>query len=114
MGGGDLNAKKSWHTNLLSNQKRVWESEQAALSERKKVAERLEELRKERQEEEIQRKLEIAGGRKKLDRVEWMYQGPNDGNNGMVAEESEAFLLGECPRVAPYPFFFFFFSGTLY
>jgi len=92
--GGDLNLKKSWHVGLLSNQKRVWESEQAALAERKKTAERVEELRKERAEEELQRQLEAAGGRKRVDRVDWMYQGPSDGT-GMPKEESEAFLLGK-------------------
>lgn len=95
--GGDLNAKKSWHVSLLSNQRKVWEQEQAALAERKKTADRLEELRKERQEEELL-KLEAAAGGKvpRVDRgLAWMYQGPNDNGNGMSVESSEAFLLGK-------------------
>ncbi|CAK7246074.1 MAG: RNA-splicing factor [Sporothrix thermara] len=95
MGSGDLNTKKSWHVVNLKNQRRVWESEQAALAERKKVNERIEELRKERQEEEITRQLEAAGGTKRVDRVDWMYQGPSADNGGMVTEEAEAFLLGK-------------------
>ncbi|KIH91632.1 pre-mRNA-splicing factor cwc25 [Sporothrix brasiliensis 5110] len=95
MGSGDLNTKKSWHVVNLKNQRRVWESEQAALAERKKVNERIEELRKERQEEEITRQLEAAGGTKRVDRVDWMYQGPSTDNGGMVTEEAEAFLLGK-------------------
>ncbi|TPX07755.1 uncharacterized protein E0L32_010547 [Thyridium curvatum] len=94
MGGGDLNLKKSWHPHLLTNQRRVWESEQAALAERKKTQERIAELKKERAEEEIQRQLEASGARKRVDRVEWMYQGPTDGQVG-TAEEREAFLLGK-------------------
>jgi N-terminal domain of CBF1 interacting co-repressor CIR len=31
--GGDLNVKKSWHTGLISNQRKVWEAEQQALGE---------------------------------------------------------------------------------
>ncbi|CAK7274224.1 RNA-splicing factor [Sporothrix epigloea] len=95
MGSGDLNTKKSWHVVNLKNQRKVWESEQAALAERKKVNERIEELRKERQEEEITRQLEAAGGTKHVDRVDWMYQGPSADNGGMVTEEAEAFLLGK-------------------
>ncbi|EPE08360.1 pre-mrna-splicing factor cwc25 [Ophiostoma piceae UAMH 11346] len=96
MGSGDLNAKKSWHVVNLKNQKKVWESEQNALAERKKVNERLEELRKERQEEEIAKQLEEAGGKRRVDRVDWMYQGPGSGDgSAMVTEEAEAFLLGK-------------------
>ena len=96
MGSGDLNSKKSWHVVNLKNQKKVWESEQNALAERKKVNERLEELRKERQEEEIAKQLEEAGGKKRVDRVDWMYQGPGSGDgSAMVTEEAEAFLLGK-------------------
>lgn len=95
MGGGtDLNAKKSWHTSNLSNQKKVWAAEQAALAERKKTAERLEEIRKEKAEEEIKRQLEISGARKRIDRVDWMYQGPSN-ENGLDEHASEAYLLGK-------------------
>ncbi|RBR25345.1 uncharacterized protein FIESC28_01782 [Fusarium coffeatum] len=94
MGGGDLNLKKSFHPSLQRNQRAVWEEEQKALAERKKTQQRINELREERAQEEVQRQLEAAGGRKRVDRVEWMYQGPNDGQTG-TAEESEAYLLGK-------------------
>lgn len=77
----------------MSNQRRVYDAEQAALQERKLTEARLEEIRRERQIEETQKQLEAAGGQKKVDRVEWMYQGPNDG--GRDEYSSEAFLLGK-------------------
>ncbi|KKY36748.1 putative pre-mrna-splicing factor cwc25 [Diaporthe ampelina] len=93
MGGNDLNLKKSWHPQLMTNQRRVYDAEQAALQERKLTEARLEEIRRERQIEETQKQLEASGGQKKVDRVEWMYQGPNDG--GRDEYSSEAFLLGK-------------------
>lgn len=44
MGGGDLNMKKSWHVNTLSNIERVWKAEQKDAAEKRKI----EELRKAR------------------------------------------------------------------
>lgn len=93
MGGNDLNLKKSWHPQLMTNQRRVYDAEQAALQERKSTEARIEEIRRERQIEETQKQLEAAGGPKRLNRVEWMYQGPNDG--GRDEYSSEAFLLGK-------------------
>ncbi|KAL6918947.1 hypothetical protein ACHAPO_009231 [Fusarium lateritium] len=94
MGGGDLNLKKSFHPGLQTNQRRVWDEEQKALAERKRTQQRIEEIKEERAKEEVQRQLEAAGGRKKVDRVDWMYQGPNDGQTG-TTEETEAYLLGK-------------------
>ncbi|CEI63798.1 Pre-mRNA-splicing factor CWC25 [Fusarium venenatum] len=94
MGGGDLNLKKSFHPALRRNQQAVWDEEQKALAERKRTQQRLEEIKEERAKEEVQRQLEAAGGKKKVDRVEWMYQGPNDGQTG-TTEETEAYLLGK-------------------
>lgn len=92
--GGDLNLKKSWHPDLLKNQTRVWEQEQKAIAERKRTEERLKEIKEERAKEELQRQLEQTGGKKRVDRVDWMYQGPSDGNSG-ANEELEAYLLGK-------------------
>ncbi|PBP24431.1 pre-mRNA-splicing factor Cwc25 [Diplocarpon rosae] len=92
--GGDLNLKKSWHPNLMSNQKRVWEEENKALEERKKTDLRIKELKEEQKKEEIQRELEAAGSRKRVDRVDWMYQGPSSGQAG-TTEEMEGYLLGK-------------------
>ncbi|CAD6498932.1 BgTH12-04588 [Blumeria graminis f. sp. triticale] len=92
--GGDLNLKKSWHPVLMSNQKRVWEEEKKALDERKRTEQRIKELKEERAKEEIQTKLEAAGSRKRIDRVDWMYQGPSTGQTG-TTEEMEGYLLGK-------------------
>lgn len=92
--GGDLNLKKSWHPVLMSNQRRVWEEEKKALDERKRTDQRIKELKEERAKEEIQAKLEAAGSRKRIDRVDWMYQGPSSGQAG-TTEEMEGYLLGK-------------------
>lgn len=92
--GGDLNLKKSWHPVLMSNQKRVWEEEKKALDERKRTDQRIKELKEERAKEEIQNKLEAAGSKKRVDRVDWMYQGPSSGQAG-TTEEMEGYLLGK-------------------
>ncbi|KAH7333335.1 Pre-mRNA splicing factor-domain-containing protein [Rhexocercosporidium sp. MPI-PUGE-AT-0058] len=92
--GGDLNLKKSWHPVLMSNQRRVWEEENKALEERKKTDLRIKELKEEQKKEEIQRELEAAGSRKRVDRVDWMYQGPSSGQAG-TTEEMEGYLLGK-------------------
>ncbi|CAD0091989.1 unnamed protein product [Aureobasidium vineae] len=92
--GGDLNLKKSWHPVLMSNQKRVWEEEKKALDERKKIDQVLKERAEERQIQELQQMQEAAGGRKRVDRVDWMYGGPSDGQKG-TTEEMEAYLLGK-------------------
>jgi len=94
MGGGDLNLKKSWHTGLLSNQRKVWEAEQQALSERKMIEQVRREREEERQMEEIARLAEESGGPKKQQRVDWMYTGASAGAGG-TTEEQEAFLLGK-------------------
>ncbi|KAF4977676.1 hypothetical protein FZEAL_5841 [Fusarium zealandicum] len=94
MGSGDLNLKKSFHPGLWRNQQAVLGEEQKALAERKRTKQRIDEIKEERKKEEVQRQLEAAGGRKRVDRVDWMYQGPNDGQTG-TTEETEAYLLGK-------------------
>ena len=93
--GGDLNLKKSWHPVLMSNQKKVWEEEQKALQERKRIDQMMKERAEERQIQELQDMQEAAGGRKKLIRVDWMYDnGPSAGQTG-TTEEMEYYLLGK-------------------
>ncbi|KAI0384315.1 Pre-mRNA splicing factor-domain-containing protein [Hypomontagnella monticulosa] len=89
-----LQLKKSYHPALLRNQARVYAEEQKALEERKKTEARIQEIKEERAKEELQRQLAISGGRKVVDRVDWMYQGPSDGQNG-TTEELEGYLLGK-------------------
>ncbi|CAJ2504459.1 Uu.00g118530.m01.CDS01 [Anthostomella pinea] len=90
--GGDLQLKKSYHPALLKNQSKVYDAEQAALAERKKTEARVQEIKEERAQKELQDQLEAAGGRKRVDRVDWMYNGPSD--QGGTTEELEGYLLG--------------------
>ncbi|MCJ1405693.1 RNA-splicing factor [Xylographa trunciseda] len=92
--GGDLNLKKSWHPVLMSNQRRVWEEEKKALEERKRTEQRVKEIQEQRQIQELQEMQEAAGGKKRLNRVDWMYSGPSDGQAG-TTEEMEGYLLGK-------------------
>ncbi|KAK6538953.1 RNA-splicing factor [Orbilia ellipsospora] len=93
--GGDLNLKKSWHPNLLKNQEKVWKEEMKALKERKLIEQMRKERAEERQLQELQEIQESAGGKKRQDRVDWMYAGPSSGDNGPVSEEVEGYLLGK-------------------
>ncbi|KAK5656365.1 hypothetical protein OQA88_4745 [Cercophora sp. LCS_1] len=94
MGSGDLNMKKSWHPQRSGNVAATQKAEAEAIAERKKMQQRLQEIEEERRKEEIQKTLEAAGGKRKVDRVEWMYAGPTDGQGGDSAEK-EAYLLGK-------------------
>jgi hypothetical protein len=91
--GGDLLSKKGWHVGLLSNQRKVWEAEQQALGERKKIEQVRREREEERQMEDIARLAEESGGTKRRQRVDWMYTGATAGSMG-TTEEQEAYLLG--------------------
>ncbi|CBQ68863.1 related to Cell cycle control protein cwf25 [Sporisorium reilianum SRZ2] len=94
MGGGDLNMKKSWHPLLQVNQERVWKREKEALEESKKLEELRREREQEREMQELQRLQEEAGGKKRVDRVDWMYATPaTTGSNS--AAEMEDYLLGK-------------------
>jgi len=86
--------KKSWHPQRSGNIAATQKAEGEAIAERKKLQLRLQEIEEERRKEEIQKTLEAAGGKRKIDRVEWMYAGPTDGQMGDAAE-SEAYLLGK-------------------
>jgi hypothetical protein len=84
---------------LLTNQKRVWEAEKEASDEKKK----LQQLRKEREEEaqlaELQRMQETATGKKRVEKLDWMYSAPNADSNAMggrmTEHELEQYLLGK-------------------
>lgn len=94
MGGGDLNMKKSWHPLLQSNQERVWKREKEALQERKKLEELRREREQEREMQELQRLQEEAGGKKRVDRVDWMYATPA-ATGSTSAAEMQDYLLGK-------------------
>ena len=94
MGGGDLNMKKSWHPLLMKNQERVWLEEKKALEEKKKLDQLRKEKEEERQLQELQRLQEEQTGKKRADKLEWMYTTPATGNS-QNANELEDYLLGK-------------------
>lgn len=89
-----MNMKKSWHPQRSGNVAATHKAEAEAIAERKKLQQRLQEIEEERKKEEIQKALEAAGGKPRLQRVEWMYSGPTDGQAGDAAE-NESYLLGK-------------------
>ncbi|TEB38967.1 hypothetical protein FA13DRAFT_1808798 [Coprinellus micaceus] len=94
MGGGDLNMKKSWHPLLLKNQERVWLEEKKALEEKKKLDQLRKEKEEERQLQELQRLQEEQTGKKRTDKLEWMYSTPASGS-AANPNDLEDYLLGK-------------------
>ncbi|KAI9570235.1 Pre-mRNA splicing factor-domain-containing protein [Boletus coccyginus] len=94
MGGGDLNMKKSWHPLLLKNQERVWLEEKKALEEKKKLDQLRKEKEEERQLQELQRMQEEQTGKKRTEKLEWMYTTPATGSN-QNPNDLEDYLLGK-------------------
>ncbi|KNZ75031.1 Pre-mRNA-splicing factor CWC25 [Termitomyces sp. J132] len=94
MGGGDLNMKKSWHPLLLKNQERVWLEEKKALEEKKKLDQLRKEKEEERQLQELQRLQEEQTGKKRTEKLEWMYATPATGSS-QNPDDLEDYLLGK-------------------
>ncbi|KAF8203204.1 Pre-mRNA splicing factor-domain-containing protein [Pholiota molesta] len=94
MGGGDLNMKKSWHPLLLKNQERVWLEEKKALEEKKKLDQLRKEKEEERQLQELQRLQEEQTGKKRTEKLEWMYATPATGS-AQNPNDLEDYLLGK-------------------
>ncbi|KAL1732135.1 Pre-mRNA splicing factor-domain-containing protein [Schizophyllum commune] len=94
MGGGDLNMKKSWHPLLLKNQERVWLEEKKALEEKKKLDQLRKEKEEERQLQELQRMQEEQTGKKRQEKLEWMYATPAAGST-QNPNDLEDYLLGK-------------------
>ncbi|KAJ7492424.1 Pre-mRNA splicing factor-domain-containing protein [Mycena latifolia] len=94
MGGGDLNMKKSWHPLLLKNQERVWIEEKKALEEKKKLDQLRKEKEEERQMQELQRLQEEQTGKKRTEKLEWMYSTPATGTS-QNSNDLEDYLLGK-------------------
>ncbi|KZT57814.1 hypothetical protein CALCODRAFT_495636, partial [Calocera cornea HHB12733] len=86
--------KKSWHPLLLKNQERVWLEEKKALGEKKKLDQLRKELEEERQLQELQRLQEEQTGKKRTEKLEWMYATPSAGT-GANTNDLEDYLLGK-------------------
>jgi len=86
--------KKSWHPLLMKNQERVWLEEKKALEEKKKLDQLRKEKEEERQLQELQRLQEEQTGRKRSERIEWMYATPASGG-ATNKNDLEDYLLGK-------------------
>jgi hypothetical protein len=88
-------SKKSWHTGLQQNQEAVWKAEKSALEERRKLDELRKERDREREIQELERLQEESGGKKRrVEKVDWMYNAPASGSN-IDKNELEDYLLGK-------------------
>ena len=92
--------KKSWHPVLLVNQERVWKAEKAANEDKKALAQLRKEREEERQLQELQALQEAATGKKRVDKLDWMYAAPGNeggalGGHRMGDKEMEDYLLGK-------------------
>lgn len=101
MPGLSFLSKKSWHTSNISNQEKVWIAEQKAAAEDLKLKELTQQIKLEREQEELQK---ITGKKNSStgDRgVDWMYEGhkkaEDDEERKQVEEDAhnEAYLLGK-------------------
>ena len=103
--------KKSWHPLLLKNQERVWLEEKRAVSQVRFILislrsnllqleekKKLDQLRKEKEEErqlqELQRLQEEQTGKKRTEKLEWMYATPATGSS-QNPNDLEDYLLGK-------------------
>ena len=89
-----LSRKKSWHPLLITNQERVWKVEKVKAEEAKKTKQLMKERDEERQLAELQRMQEEQTGKKKVDKLDWMYAAPASGG-GIKGDELEDYLLGK-------------------
>jgi DNA-binding helix-hairpin-helix protein with protein kinase domain len=94
MGGGDLNLKKSWHPGTLKNQEKVWKLKQKLIDEKNKLEQLKKELQEEKDREELER-LRTGKRKKEQDRLEWMYSQGISATSETIAQEKEDFLLGK-------------------
>ena len=88
MGLSFLN-KKTWHPGSFGNIEKVWIAEQKHREQEKKQIENMKKLKEERQIEEL-KKLQVEAGlipASHLQRLDWMYQGPECTSNIITAEE---------------------------
>lgn len=94
------NRKKSWHPVLLVNQEKVWKAEKLANEEKKKLAQLRKEQEEERQLAELQRLQEQSTGKKKVEKLDWIYAAPSNeggalGGARLGEREMEDYLLGK-------------------
>lgn len=85
---------------LLVNQERVWKAEKAANEEKKMLAQLRKEREEERQLEELHRLQEASTGKKRVEKLDWMYAAPSTeggalGGARIGERDMEEYLLGK-------------------
>jgi len=86
--------KQQWHPGTFGNIEKVWLAEQKQKESERKTLENMKKLKEERQIEEL-KKLQVTAGlipESRLQRLDWMYQGPDASSDITTAEE---YLLGK-------------------
>eukprot|EP00949_MAST-11_sp_MAST-11-sp1_P004679 g4679.t1 len=84
-------ASKSWHTKNRKNVERVWEAEQEAEREKKKIVELQREIEEERRKMEMRKLQEDAGliSKTTSKRIDWMYRGGPQAEKGKEKEKEK-------------------------
>lgn len=93
MGLSFLN-KKTWHPGSFGNIEKVWIAEESQRARERKIIESRKKLKEERQMDEL-KKLQVDAGlipESHLQRLDWMYQGPETRTDITTAEE---YLIGK-------------------
>ena len=85
---------------LLVNQEKVWKAEKVANEEKKKLAQLRKEQEEERQLAELQRMQEQSTGKKRVEKLDWMYAAPSNENGALGGarigdRDMEDYLLGK-------------------
>ena len=89
----NINKKKSWDPTRGAAQKILWQKEQAALEEAKRIAEKQKERMEERRLQALQQLQDNVSGTVALQRLDWMYSAPKP-DHKEVSREREEYLLG--------------------
>ena len=89
----NINKKKSWDPTRGAAQKILWQREQAALEEAKRIAEKQKERTEERRLQALQQLQDNVSGTAALQRLDWMYSAPKP-EHKEVSREREEYLLG--------------------
>lgn len=67
--------KKTWHPGRIQNQEKVWLKEQEAAKEQQKLEDLKKQIEEERAREELDALAQAAGVKKREEKLDWMYQG---------------------------------------
>lgn len=82
--------KKGWHTSGLQNVEKVWIAEEKKKKEERMMKEYQRQLREELEVEEMQKLHEKASGKKKKQRLDWMYE-----SAGAKRVNPDEYLMGK-------------------